>query len=342
MARVPLLLLLSLLAVPLHAARLTSISVLDRDYVVVQISDGDVVHNESPVSETVTRYTPALDTGAAMSTGSWTITSSQDASYGGAGRQPTVVYRKTKLSGHGQMEWTGSDFRYEYTYQHWIFLRLPTPLQQGMSYTVTAAPATNASPASGSVTFDVFSSRSEAVHVNLVGYITASDHKAADLYAWLGNGGARDYTSFEGNTVYLYNVATAQATPVGMVTFWKPSGSDVFWYNLTRSPVWNADFTSFTTPGTYRLAIEGVDSAPWLAGGDGEFARFLVVVGFESLQDHISAVDDVARNSREPGDVDAVAAVGGAGGDFVEELHAALPFHHLHGVGLQLGQARGQ
>ena len=112
MARVPLLLLLSLLAVPLHAARLTSISVLDRDYVVVQISDGDVVHNESPVSETVTRYTPALDTGAAMSTGSWTITSSQDASYGGAGRQPTVVYRKTKLSGHGQMEWTGSDFRY--------------------------------------------------------------------------------------------------------------------------------------------------------------------------------------------------------------------------------------
>ncbi len=261
MARVPLLLLLSLLAVPLHAARLTSISVLDRDYVVVQISDGDVVHNESPVSETVTRYTPALDTGAAMSTGSWTITSSQDASYGGAGRQPTVVYRKTKLSGHGQMEWTGSDFRYEYTYQHWIFLRLPTPLQQGMSYTVTAAPATNASPASGSVTFDVFSSRSEAVHVNLVGYITASDHKAADLYAWLGNGGARDYTSFEGNTVYLYNVATAQATPVGMVTFWKPSGSDVFWYNLTRSPVWNADFTSFTTPGTYRLAIEGVGAS---------------------------------------------------------------------------------
>ena len=99
------------------------------------------------------------------------------------------------------------------------------------------------------MTFDVFSSRSEAVHVNLVGYITASDHKAADLYAWLGNGGARDYTSFEGNTVYLYNVATAQATPVGMVTFWKPSGSDVFWYNLTRSPVWNADFTSFTPPG---------------------------------------------------------------------------------------------
>jgi len=32
------------------------------------------------------------------------------------------------VSGHGQMEWVGSDFRYEYTYQHWVFLRLPSPM----------------------------------------------------------------------------------------------------------------------------------------------------------------------------------------------------------------------
>ena len=79
------------------------------------------------------------------------------------------------------MEWTGSDFRYEYTYQHWIFLRLPSPLQQGMSYTVTVSSATNATPISRSVTFDIYNSRSEAVHVNLVGYVAATDHKAADL-----------------------------------------------------------------------------------------------------------------------------------------------------------------
>ena len=62
------------------------------------------------------------------------------------------------------------------------------------------------------MTFDIYNTRSEAVHVNLVGYVAASDHKAADLYAWLGNGGARDYSSFEGNTVYVYNVGTGQAT----------------------------------------------------------------------------------------------------------------------------------
>ena len=212
MTRVPLVLFLCVAAAPLYAAQLTSVSVLDQDYLVVQISDGDVTHNENPSSETVSRYPPELNTSAAVSTANWTITSSQDGNYGGAGRQPTNVYRKTKLSGHGQMEWTGSDFRYEYTYQHWIFLRLPSPMQQGMTYTVTVGSATNATPTSGSVTFDIYNRRSEAVHVNLVGYVAATDHKAADLYAWLGNGGARDYSSFEGSTVYLYNVGTGQAT----------------------------------------------------------------------------------------------------------------------------------
>jgi hypothetical protein len=43
-----------------------------------------------------------------------------------------------------------------------------------------------------------------------------------------------------------------------MVTFWKPSGPDVFWYNLTRSAVWTVDFPGAAAPGTYRLAVEGV------------------------------------------------------------------------------------
>ena len=153
MIRVALVFLSCVAAAPLYAARLASVTVLDRDYLVVQVSDGDVTHHESPASETVSRYTPALDTSAAVSAANWTITSSQDGNYGGAGRRPTSVYRKTKLSGHGQMEWTGSDFRYEYTYRHWIFLRLPSPMQQGMTYTVTAAAATGAQPADGRLGF---------------------------------------------------------------------------------------------------------------------------------------------------------------------------------------------
>ena len=56
-------------------------------------------------------------------------------------------------------------------------------MQQGMTYSVTVGSATNASPTTGSVTFDIYNTRSEAVHVNLVGYVAAADHKAADLYS---------------------------------------------------------------------------------------------------------------------------------------------------------------
>ena len=37
--------------------------------------------------------------------------------------------------------------------------------------------------------------------------------------------------------------APARRRPVGKVTFWKASGADVFGYNLTRSAVWNVDFS---------------------------------------------------------------------------------------------------
>ena len=66
MTRVPLVLLLCVAAAPLYAAQLTSVSVLDQDYLVVQISDGDVTHNENPSSETVSRYLPELNTSAAV------------------------------------------------------------------------------------------------------------------------------------------------------------------------------------------------------------------------------------------------------------------------------------
>lgn len=47
------------------------------------------------------------------------------------------------------------------------------------------------------------------------------EEKNADLYAWLGDGGGRDYSSFEGNKVYLYKPETEEKQLVGSVKFWK-------------------------------------------------------------------------------------------------------------------------
>jgi endoglucanase len=241
-----------------RAAKLVDVAVLDRDYLVVHFSDGEVVHDERAGRERVVRHTPELETGAAAQTASWTLWSSEDPRYRGAGLHPQRCHRKTRLSGHAQMEWVQNDYRYESTYDHWIYLRLPHPLQQGVSYTLEIAPGTHSDVASRPFTFDVFHSRSEAVHVNLAGYAPQATHKAADLYHWMGDGGARDYSSFEGHTVSVYDTETGEATPAGVVSFWRPAGRDVGQYDLTRSDVWSVDFSSFTTPGTYRLVVEGV------------------------------------------------------------------------------------
>ena len=248
----------ALTAIPLRAeaAKVLGVGVIDKDYLVVNISDG-IVEHEMP-GEKVTRYTPELSTTAAVATSSWTIKSDQDTNYGTSGKNPTACSRKKKLSGHSQGSWASNDYTYEYTYEHWIFLKLPTSLQQGMAYTLEIAAGTNADVTSKAFTFDIYNTRSEAVHVNLVGYAPDAAHKGADLYVWLGDGGARDYKSFVDNKVYVYDVSAKQATEVGKVVLWKASGSDVGGYNLTRSTVWNADFSSLTTPGAYRVVVDGV------------------------------------------------------------------------------------
>ena len=243
-----------------NAAKLVSVSTLDRDYLIVNISDGDVIHqDETTKTEQIVRYTPELNTNAAVLATSWTITSTDDSNYS-TGRNPASCYRKKKLSGHGEMEWVdpNHDYRYEYTYEHWIYLQLPDSLQQGSTYQLSIGSTVNSDTPSVTFTYNQFNSISEAIHINLTGYAPDTPHKGADLYYWMGSGGPRNYSSFEGNAVYLYNVNTGSYDTIGVVNFWKPEGSDVHGYNLTGSDVWNIDFSSASAPGTYRLVVDGV------------------------------------------------------------------------------------
>ena len=86
-----------------RAAKLVDVSTLDRDYLIIHISDGDVIHqDEISKTEQVLRYTPELNTSAAVLTSSWTISSPNDSNYGGSGQNPVGCSRKKKLSGHAE------------------------------------------------------------------------------------------------------------------------------------------------------------------------------------------------------------------------------------------------
>jgi len=199
-------------------------------------------------------YGQKLDTKSASKPSTWVLSSKSDDAYGPDGKTPMKVFRKSKV-----ME---TDIHWNYQLHHWIFLKLPSPMKSGSTYHLRIDPATECDTGEVEFTFDDKNSWSEAIHVNLIGYTPDSPVKSADLYMWLGDGGPRDYSSFEGKPVWIQNQQTSDFEEVGTVSFWKNNGLDAGKHNLIGSDVWNVDFSDFRKPGTFRLFVEGIGGSP--------------------------------------------------------------------------------
>jgi endoglucanase len=271
------------LSQPIYATRLAEIKVVDHEIIMLHFKDGEVIrrddgkgncafmgHCHNADGSRAVYYGKALDENAAGLTGSWLIISDTDPIYE-EGKEPLHIYRKSKLNGMSIKGWQGSDFVYDHTMEHFIYLVLPQSMKQGNTYTIHIAENTNSDIHMVSLTWDIFNIRSEAIHINLAGYSTRESIKSADLYHWMGSGGARDFNEFNDKKVYVYNVATGESKVVGNVAFWKNSAGEAQNYNFTMSPVWNADFSGFNDPGIYRLAIEDVGCSPEFEIADGIF-----------------------------------------------------------------------
>lgn len=249
----------------LTATRFLELRVVDQDYLMLVFRDGEAVfaddakrasayygHKRSEGDDKMVWFGKKLNVDAAGMPTSWNIISKLDKNYGEKGKAPQEVYRKSKVW-HTTQKW-------EYALDHTIYLKLPAPMQNGATYKIEIDKSTNSDQPEVSIQFDIFSSQSEAVHINILGYVTDGPIKAADLYLWMGDGGPRDYKDFEGNKIWLLNTASGEKTEVGNVSYWmsKDVKTEISQWNLTGSDVWNADFSVFKSPGTYRLVIDKV------------------------------------------------------------------------------------
>ena len=254
--------LLLLTVTPCFATKVLGLKVIDNHYLMVHFRDGEVHyrddgtgpsaylgHSFSEGDDTLLVFGERLKA-EAQQTALWQISSPDDKSF--ASTQPLKVWRKSKPM--------NTDHTLTSELDHWLFLQLPQPMKQGCTYEVSIPKNIGADQEKVSVNFDIWNSQSEAIHVNIIGYSPAETVHAADLYQWMGDGGQRDYSSWEGRKVYIYNVKTKKKQNVGTVKFWKSAtdaSQEAGKKALIGTDVWNIDFKA-TTPGRYRLVVEDV------------------------------------------------------------------------------------
>ena len=262
----------SLILIPLFSILVSSsalankfigIQVVDKDYLMLHFRDGEVHyrddasgpsaylgHSFADGDDTLLVFGPRLDAVLASQTALWQISSPDDKTFQTC--PPLNVYRKSKPMNMDHTLTTELD--------HWLFLQLPQSMRQGCTYQVNIPASLGSDQATATVKYDIWSSQSEAVHVNIMGYSPTEMTKAADLYMWLGDGGQRDYKAFEGKKVWLYNVNSGKKLKAGTVRFWLPSTAstnEAGKKNLVGTDVWNVDFKA-AVPGRYRLVVEDV------------------------------------------------------------------------------------
>lgn len=246
-----------------YATKYLGAKTLDKDYIMLVFRDGEVRYRDNGKGpsaylghtfiegdDTLKVFGKRLVTDKAINPDLWQVTSTDDKDFGTM--IPTAIYRKAKPM--------NTDHTLTSELDHTLFLKLPKPMRQGCSYTVNIPDGIGSDIKKCDVEFDIFSSQSEAVHVNIIGYKPTQETNAADLYLWLGDGGQRDYSDFEGKSVWLYNVNSQEKEEVGKVTFWKGQGeyvNEANGKNNTGSDVWNIDFPRIA-PGRYRLVVEDV------------------------------------------------------------------------------------
>lgn len=154
--------------------------------------------------------------------------------------------------------------------RHRIYLKLPSSVQVGKTYSIHVA-AVNVKVNDLVFPANLQNVRSESIHVNQIGYRPDDPVKRAFLSIWLGTGGA--YTFAEGLKFTLCEEGTNKSVFQGKVECVLPAdGKEKLWTkppkNYSSTAIYRLDFSSFTTPGSYRVYVEGVGcSYPFEIGG---------------------------------------------------------------------------
>jgi endoglucanase len=197
-----------------------------------------------------------LETAVADLASSYRVSSTSDNNYT-TPVTPVSVSRKSKPTAWTDTSWKFGKEQF-YTAKHYLYLKLPNPLKAGIAYLISM-PALNLKTSAYSYAHDPAYVRSEAVHVSQIGFRADDTDKNAYLSIWMGNGGG--YTYPENLGFSLIDDKTNQKVFSGQAVLqWKGSEPEGIGTKANHSgtDVIRLDFSSFNSPGRYRICVDGI------------------------------------------------------------------------------------
>ena len=258
---------LFMLSLSSFASDIVEVVFITNRVILVHFDDGKVKHHTAGQSifADVLTDSPLNITNAVNKT-NYRLLSVEDANYAVA-KNPDSLGRKTKAT-----EFALSSFKptkKDYAFEHWVYLFLPSPVVNGKKYTLTTSNlASNTN--SFLLEFNDLQKQSEAVHVNIIGYTPLATKKYGYIYYWLGDkkGLKLDiYAKKPDNTpvsFYLLKDNDNSIAFTGNIIFRKGVTNETkaddagITGSYIGAEVYECEFSSFNTPGIYRLSVPGI------------------------------------------------------------------------------------
>lgn len=211
-----------------------------------------------------------LDTEWADKPESYRLSSPDDSDYR-AETAPTAVHRKSRPSNLAQID----VFDFEAQMEHLLYLKLPKPLKAGKRYRLTFAGERLPARA---FAFEPSRMRSEAVHVNQIGFRPDDPIKIAYLSCWMGKGGGVKYAP--GTRFQILEEGSNRAVHEGRIRLSRAADDkteDAYNRNYNGTDVYAIEFTPLNRPGRYQVYVEGIGcSFPFEIGADVWRKAFIV------------------------------------------------------------------
>ena len=168
---------------------------------------------------------------------------------------PSKVSRKSRPSDLAEI---ASDIFSPPVLLHTLYLHFPYPLREGHEYTLRIR---NGQLPDQVLRFNSVQVRSEAIHVNTLGFHPADGRKIGFLSAWLGSGGGLVYPAEQ--LFRVVSESTGQTVFEGRakLSLAAFAGEDHQFRNFSGADVYLLDFSALNQVGRYRIVVPGIGSS---------------------------------------------------------------------------------